>query len=74
MDYGAFFADVQAWIGQANQAAAHYGMSSPEFWQWVSGSAGSICSKYQDHPLAIKQMQMLSEWLEGVLEKQQRGG
>ncbi|GAA0382535.1 hypothetical protein [Paenibacillus motobuensis] len=70
MDYGAFFADVQAWIGQANQAAMQYGMDKPEFWQWVADSAGALCKKYNDHRLAMKQMIMMTEWLEEVYEKQ----
>ncbi|MBY9082365.1 hypothetical protein KIH86_13950 [Paenibacillus sp. HN-1] len=68
MDYGAFFADVQAWIGQANQAAARFGMESPAFWQWAADSTGAMCRKYNDHRLAIKQMMMLVEWLEEVYE------
>lgn len=68
MDYGAFFADVQAWIGQANQAAVHFGMDKPEFWQWVADSAGALCKKYNEQPLAKKQMIMLVEWLEEVYE------
>ncbi|ASA22333.1 hypothetical protein [Paenibacillus donghaensis] len=74
MDYGAFFGDIQAWIGQANQAAAHYGMSHPDFWQWVANSSGAMCQKYQDHPLVIKQMMMLTEWLEEIYDNQQKGG
>ncbi|SEU32480.1 hypothetical protein [Paenibacillus sp. NFR01] len=64
MDYGAFFADVQAWIRQANEAAARHGMQSAAFWEWVAGSTAAICWKYNDHRLAVKQMEMLVEWLE----------
>lgn len=70
MDYGAFFVDVQAWIGQANQAAAQYGMQSEQFWVWVADSSSAICEKYQENRLAIKQMMMLVEWLEEVYERQ----
>ncbi|WP_110933272.1 hypothetical protein [Paenibacillus bouchesdurhonensis] len=70
MDYGAFFADVQTWIGQANQAAAQYGMQSEQFWTWVADSSSAICDKYQGNRLAIKQMMMLVEWLEEVYERQ----
>ncbi|MGG1878156.1 hypothetical protein ABDI30_11390 [Paenibacillus cisolokensis] len=69
MDYKAFFADVEAWIGQANHAAMRHGMDNPEFWQWVADSSGELCRKYQEHRLAIKQMMMLVEWLEEVYEK-----
>ncbi|MGG1878280.1 hypothetical protein ABDI30_12020 [Paenibacillus cisolokensis] len=68
MDYNAFFADVEIWIGQANQAAVRLGMESPEFWQWVAESSGTLCKKYQEHRLAIKQMIMMIEWLEEVWE------
>lgn len=70
MDYGAFFADVQTWIGQANQAAAKYGMQNEDFWTWVADSSAAICEKYQENRLAIKQMMMLVEWLEEVYERQ----
>lgn len=66
MDYKAFFTDVLAWIGEANVAATRHGMESAEFWAWVADSAGHICRKYQDHRLAIKQMIMMTEWLEEV--------
>lgn len=68
MDYKAFFADVEVWIGQANQAAMRHGMENPDFWRWVADSAGALCRKYQEHRLAIKQMMMLVEWLEEVYE------
>jgi len=69
MDYHAFYNDVVAWIGQANQVAAQYGMHSESFWSWVADSCGTICRKYQDNRLVIKQMIMLVEWLEEVLER-----
>jgi hypothetical protein len=68
MDYKAFFSDVEMWIQQANQAAGRLGMENPEFWAWVADSSSSVCKKYQDHRLVIKQMMMLSEWLEEVYE------
>jgi len=68
MDYKAFFADVLAWIQEANQAAARYGMESPEFWAWVADSASGLSRKYDDNRLVMKQMMMLVEWLEEVFE------
>jgi hypothetical protein len=73
MDYKALFWDVYQWTQQVNAAATQYGMQSPEFWQWVADSSGAMCQKYQDNPLVIKQMIMLTEWLEEVYEKQQKG-
>lgn len=70
MDYKAFFADIEAWIAQANRTAMRLGMASPDFWQWVADSAGEMCRKYQGSRLAIKQMDMLVEWLEEAFEKQ----
>lgn len=72
MDYRAFFADVIAWINQANQAAAQHGMESSEFWIWVADSAGALCKKYGDHRLAIKQMVVMTEWLEEVYESRRK--
>lgn len=66
MDYKAFFADMEQWIQQVNQAAMKHGMDHPDFWAWVAESAGAMCRKYGDHRLAIKQMMMLVEWLEEV--------
>lgn len=68
MDYKAFFTDVEAWIGQVNQAAMRYGMGNSEFWLWVADSCGKLCEKYQENRLVIKQMMMLVEWLEDVNE------
>ncbi|NOV01360.1 hypothetical protein [Paenibacillus planticolens] len=75
MDYRLFFADVQEWISQANQAAMQYGMENPLFWQWVADSSGMLCKKYQENRIAIKQMMMLVEWLEEVYDsrRQQEG-
>lgn len=70
LNYGAFFADVQVWIGQANQAAMKHGMDNELFWKWVADSSAAICAKHQEHRLAIKQMIMLVEWLEEVYETQ----
>lgn len=69
MDYQAFYNDIVVWIGQANHAAARYGMHSESFWSWVADSCGAMCRKYQDNRLVIKQMVMLVEWLEEVLER-----
>ncbi|MGX4583345.1 hypothetical protein [Paenibacillus chitinolyticus] len=66
MDYKAFFADVQEWILQANQAAAHFGLENSDFWAWAADSTAALARKYNDHRLAIKQMVMLIEWLEEV--------
>ncbi len=70
MDYQAFYNDVVEWIGKANQAALQHGMQSENFWAWVALSAGEICAKYQDNRLVIKQMMMMTEWLEEVCENQ----
>lgn len=68
MDFKAFFADVERWIQEANQAAVRFGMESEQFWSWVAESSSALCRKYQEHRLAIKQMIMLVEWLEEVCE------
>jgi len=64
MDYKAFFADVEGWIAQANQAAVQHGMGSEVFWDWVTDSTSALAAKYENNKLAIKQMVMLVEWLE----------
>ncbi|OPA76638.1 hypothetical protein BVG16_15770 [Paenibacillus selenitireducens] len=71
MDYKVFYEDVVDWINQANQAAARFGMSNSEFWQWVAESSGALCLKYQDNRLVVKQMAMMVEWLEEVYESRQ---
>lgn len=70
MDYKALFWDVYQWTQQVNEMASRHGMQSPDFWQWVADSSGAMCRKYHDNPLVIKQMIMLTEWLEEVYEKQ----
>ena len=70
MDYQAFYADVVAWIQQANQEASRHGMVSEDFWKWVADSAAELSRKYGDHRLAVKQMVMLIEWLEEFCEQQ----
>lgn len=70
MDYDAFFKDVVHWIGQVNQVAVRYGMDKEEFWNWVVDSSSDMCRKYNDHRLVIKQMMMLSDWLEEVSASQ----
>lgn len=69
MDYRAFFWDVYLWIQQANQMATQHGMANPLFWEWVADAAGALNLKYQSHPLVIKQMVMLVEWLEDAYER-----
>lgn len=64
MDYKAFFAEVVDWIYQSNHMAMKHGLNSNEFWSWVTTSTGEICDKYQNNPLAQKQMMMLYQWLE----------
>ena len=66
MDYKQFFDDVYHWIGEANQMAVKSGMESQAFWLWVSESSSQLCQKYGEHPLAVKQMVMMFEWLEEV--------
>lgn len=68
MDYKAFFADVELWIGQANQVAMQHGMEHEAFWAWVADSTSAMCKKYNDSRLVLKQMMMLAEWLEDVRE------
>lgn len=72
MDYKAFYTDILEWIGQANQTAIQHGMHSEHFWAWVASSSGELCAKYQDNQLVIKQMMMLTEWLEDVYENPKR--
>lgn len=69
MDYQKFYAEVVKWINQANQIAFKHGIESESFWSWVTTSAAEMCRRYDDNPLVIKQMMMLSEWLEGAYEK-----
>jgi hypothetical protein len=69
MDYKRFFDEVVEWIGQANQMAVQHGIGSETFWTWVTNSSADICKRYDDNPLVIKQMMMLTEWLDEVLER-----
>lgn len=64
MDYKAFFAEVVDWINQANQQAMKHGIESEDFWAWVTASAAALCEKYENKSLTLKQMIMLTEWLE----------
>lgn len=73
MDYKAFFSDVEQWIQAANQQAVKLGMDKPDFWDWVAESTSTLCRKYHDHRLAIKQMLTLVDWLEEVYESRRDG-
>lgn len=64
MDYKRFYDEVVEWIGQANRMAMQYGIASEEFWSWVTSSSADICRRYNDNPLVVKQMMMLTEWLD----------
>lgn len=64
MDYQAFFADVLAWIGEANHAAVRYGMGTSEFWVWAADSSAAVCDKHGNNKLATKVMMTMIEWLE----------
>lgn len=69
MDYRRFYDEVVEWIGQANQQAMQHGMASEAFWGWVTSSTADICRRYGDNPLVIRQMMMLTEWLESAMER-----
>jgi len=69
MDYRRFYDEVVEWIGQANQQAMQHGMASEAFWGWVTSSTADICRRYGDNPLVIRQMMMLTEWLDEALER-----
>lgn len=69
MDYKKFYAEIADWIHTANQMAINHGIGSEAFWQWVTSSAADMCQRYNENPLVIKQMMMLSDWLEGAYEK-----
>jgi hypothetical protein len=72
VDYKRFYAEVVEWIGQANQMAVRYGIASETFWNWVTSSSADICGRYNDNPLVIKQMMMLTEWLDEALERSRK--
>lgn len=69
MDYKRFYAEVADWIAQANKQAVQYGIASEAFWQWVTNSSAGICRRYGDNPLVVKQMMMLSDWLEEAYDR-----
>lgn len=64
MDYQQFYNEVVAWINEANQQASQHGLSSEVFWQWVTDSTAAMCNRYNNNQLVVKQMMMLSRWLE----------
>jgi len=71
MDYKVFYTEIVEWIQQANQMATKHGMANPDFWSWVTQSSCDICRQYENNQLVLKQMMMLTEWLEEVYEKTQ---
>jgi hypothetical protein len=72
MDYKRFYDEVVEWIGQANQQAMQHGIGSEAFWNWVTNSCADICRRYNNNPLVIRQMMMLTEWLEDAMERSER--
>lgn len=68
MDYNVFYAEIADWINQANKMAMKHGITSEQFWDWVSDSVAYMCNKYDNNQLVIKQMKMLASWLDDVYE------
>lgn len=66
MDYQKFYNEVVDWINTANQMAMKYGLDSMDFWNWVTYSTGELGKKYNNHPLVIRQMAMLYDWLDDI--------
>jgi len=63
MDYKEFFNDVSIWVIACNERAEKFGLNSEKFWAWVADTIGRLCDKYDNHPLAVAQSQMLWDWL-----------
>lgn len=68
MDYQKFYNEVVQWIYQCNEIAVKHGLASEEFWNWVTDSSAEVCKKYNNNPLVIKQMIMLSDLLADIHE------
>ena len=64
MNYREFFQDVTAWMDQINELVKQHSILTDEYWDHVVKSAGELCNKYGNHPLAAAQMSMLIEYLE----------
>ena len=64
MDYHAFYQDVIKWMDANNQMIAKYTIQSDQYWNWVIQTSGYMCNKYGNHPLVLKQMNMLIDYLE----------
>ena len=73
MDYRSFFADVTEWMTASNHMIGKYPIDSQEYWDWVVNSTGQLTQKYNNHPLVIRQMDMLISWLEDAMKKEKGG-
>lgn len=73
MDYRSFFADVTEWMAESNKQLGQYSIDSQPYWDWVIHSTGQLCNKYGNHPLVIRQMSMLINWLDDAWKKSKMG-
>lgn len=64
MYYHAFYQDVIKWMDANNQIVAKYTIHSDQYWNWVIQTTGHMGNKYGNHPLVLKQMNMLIDYLE----------
>lgn len=66
MNFKQFFGDVVLWMEKSNEMVKQCSIHSEEYWSWAFQSSGELCKKYGNHPLAIKQMSMLIDFLEDM--------
>lgn len=71
MDYEKFFDDVKKWIYECNSVAAKVGFLTDDFWIWAVKSLGDLTKKYNNEKLAMRQADMLLEWLEDTWKDMQ---
>ncbi|HBC90947.1 MAG TPA: hypothetical protein DCZ00_05825 [Lactococcus sp.] len=73
MNYEKFFSDVKEWIEKCNSQAIKLGFFEEDFWTWVIMSLGELSTKYNNHPLAMKQTFMLMDWLDDTYKEAKDG-
>ncbi len=69
MDFHIFYQDVIKWMEANNQMIGQHGIQSDTYWDWVIGSVGYMCHKYDNHPLVQAQMYMFLNYLENSYKK-----
>jgi hypothetical protein len=73
VNYEQFFNDVKSWIYECNDQAVKDGFMTDDFWNWVVQSLSDLTVKYNNVKLAMRQAEMLLDWLDEMWREIKNG-